>query len=46
MWCGGWVVAYMILVLAPVPLVLIGFLNWVRLGLGIRVWGQGLTIAQ
>ena len=53
---GGWVVAYRILVSAPVPLVLIGFLNWVELGwtglglglgvLGIRFWGQGLTIFQ
>ena len=48
------VVAYRILVSAPVPLVLIGFLNWVGLGwtglgmgvgvLGIRFEGQGLTI--
>ena len=31
-----------ILVLAPVPLGIIGSLNWV--GAGPRVWGQGLTI--
>ena len=43
--------APMILVSAPVPLVLILVLNWVGLGWGcalgvwgIRVWGQGLTI--
>ena len=39
MWGGGVVVAYEILVSAQGPLVL-GF--WV---LGLRVWGQGLTIA-
>ena len=31
---GGWWVAYRISVSAPVPLVLIGFLNWARLGWG------------
>ena len=45
------VVAYMILVSAPVPLVLIGFLNWVRQldwvgvgprGFGDKVLGTGL----
>ena len=42
---GGWWVAYRILVSAPVPLVLIGFLNWVGLGwtgLGLWVLGTGL----
>ena len=43
----------MILVLAPVPLGPIGSLNFLGLGwgwakgvLGVRVWGQGLTIFE
>ena len=39
---GWWVVAYRILVSAPVPLVLIGFLNWFGLGFGDKVLGTGL----
>ena len=37
---GGWWVAYSNLVSAQGPLVLVGGLK----GLGLRVWGQGLTI--
>ena len=37
---GWWVVAYSILVSAQGPLVLVLGLR----GLGLRVWGQGLTI--
>ena len=45
---GSLLVAPMILLSAPVPFLgVIGFLNWARVGLGvlgIRVWGQSLTI--
>ena len=47
----GWVVAYITFVSAPVPLGLIRSLNIIGLDvglakrfLGLRVWGQGLTI--
>ena len=46
---GGWVVAYRILVSAPVPFGLIWVSNWVGLGWdwvwgywGLRGWGLGL----
>ncbi len=38
-WVGGWVVAHVIIVSAPVQR--IGFLGFFRLGLnlGVRIWG-------
>ena len=45
---GGWV-AWSILVSAPVPFVFKSYLDLVGVGLGVlglRVWGQGLTIGR
>ena len=44
---GGWVVAYSILVSAPVPFDFRSYSDLVGIGprgLGLRVWGQSLTM--